>query len=71
MLRKISLGGALASSLLPYTLVAIALFLVVDRVSTAIGLYRLVWHPPLVRPGLFLCLLSGLVIITSPEGALR
>jgi protein AaeX len=67
MLREISLGGALAPSLVLYVLAAIPLFVIVDRLSSAIGFYRLVWNPALVRLALFLCLLSGLVLITSPE----
>ncbi|MBV8568367.1 MAG: DUF1656 domain-containing protein, partial [Methylobacteriaceae bacterium] len=31
-----------------------------------LGLYRLVWHPPLVRLALFACIFSGLVLSTAP-----
>jgi len=66
MLREIALFGALAPSLLLYFLAAILLFLVLDRLATPIGIYRLVWHPPLVRLALFTCLFSGLVLLTAP-----
>ena len=66
MLREIPLFGALAPSLLLYFLATIALFLVIDRIASPLGLYRLVWHPPLVRLGLFVCLLSALVLLTAP-----
>ena len=65
MLRDIALFGALAPSLLFYFLASIALFLVVDRIASPLGFYRLVWHPPLVRLALFVCLFSGLVLFTG------
>jgi protein AaeX len=66
MLREISLFGALVPSLLLYFLAAIPLFLVIDRLASPLGIYRLVWHPPLVRLALFVCLFSGLVLLTRP-----
>ena len=54
MLREIPLFGALAPSLLLYFLASIALFLVIDRIASPLGFYRLVWHPPLVRLALLL-----------------
>jgi hypothetical protein len=66
MLREIGLFGALVPSLLLYFLASIALFLVIDRLALPLGLYRLVWHPPLVRLALFVCLFSGLVLFTHP-----
>jgi hypothetical protein len=65
MLREIALFGALAPTLLLYFLVAIPLFLVIDRLASPLGFYRLVWHPPLVRLALFTCVFSGLVLFTA------
>ena len=56
MLREIDLFGALAPSLLLYFLAAVVLFLVIDRLLSPLGFYRLVWHPPLVRLALFVAL---------------
>jgi protein AaeX len=64
MLREVPLFGALAPSLLLYFLAALLLFVVVDRLVTGLGVYRFVWHPPLTRFGLFLCLFSVLVFAT-------
>jgi protein AaeX len=64
MLREVPLFGALAPSLLLYFLAALLLFVVVDRLVTRLGVYRFVWHPPLTRFGLFLCLFSALVFST-------
>jgi hypothetical protein len=66
MLREISLFGALVPSLLLYFLTAIPLFPAIDRLASPLGIYRLVWHPPLARLALFVCLFSGLVILTRP-----
>ena len=66
MLREISLFGALVPSLLFYFLAAIPLFLMIDRLASPLGLYRVVWHPPLARLALFVCLFSGLVLLTRP-----
>jgi len=39
-------------------------FVIVDRLVTRLGFYRLLWHPSLARFGLFLCLFSALVLST-------
>ena len=66
MLRELGLFGAGVPSVLLYFLAAIPLFLVIDRLASPLGFYRLVWHPPLVRLALFVCLFSGLVLFTRP-----
>ena len=66
MLREFPLFGALAPSLLAYFLGAGALFVVIDRIFTRVGFYRLAWHPALARFGLFLCVFSALVLATKP-----
>jgi hypothetical protein len=64
MLIELPLLGALAPSLLLYFLCAIVLFVITDRLLAELGFYRLVWHPPLARFGLFLCVFSALVFAT-------
>jgi Protein of unknown function (DUF1656) len=66
MLRELPLFGALAPSLLLYFLVAILLFVMIDRLVIRLGVYRFLWHPPLARFGLFLCVFSALVFLTRP-----
>lgn len=66
MLRELALFGALAPSTLLYFLAAIPLFILIDRLLARLGVYRFVWHPPLARFGLFLCLFSALVLLTRP-----
>jgi protein AaeX len=64
MLREVALFGGLAPSLLPYFFAAVLLFLVADQLIARLGVYRLVWNPPLARFGLFLCAFAGLVLLT-------
>ena len=66
MLREVPILGALAPSYLFYFLASSLLFVILDRLATRLGLYRLLWHPPLARLGLFLCLFSALVLATKP-----
>ena len=68
MLREIALFGALMPSLLFYFVAAVPLFLAIDWLVSRLGFYRLVWHPPLVRLGLFVCFFSALVLLTAPGG---
>lgn len=63
MLVEWAVFGALVPSLLLYFLGAIPLFLTFDQLATRVGLYRLFWHPSLVRLAFFVCLLSGLVLV--------
>jgi hypothetical protein len=71
MLREISVFGALVPSLLLYFLAAIPLFVAVDQLASPLGIYRLVWHAPLVRLALFVCLFSGVRSIDQPLRRLR
>jgi len=66
MLREIALFGAGVPSVLLYFLAAVGLFLAVDQLAKPLGFYRPVWHPPLVRLALFVCLFAGLVLFTRP-----
>ena len=64
MLREVWLFGALAPSLLLYFFAAILAYVVVDQLITRLGVWRFVWHPPLARFGLFLCMFAALVLST-------
>ena len=59
MLVEISLAGALMPSLVLYVVASLVLFVAADRLASAIGFSRLVWHPALVRLALFACVLSA------------
>jgi hypothetical protein len=66
MLRELPIFGALAPSYLIYFLAAILLFVILDQLAAKLRLHRLLWHAPLARLGLFLCLFSVLVLATRP-----
>ena len=64
MLREVSLFGALAPSLLLYFLASVPVFLGVDRVVSRLGVYHLLWNPPLTRFCLFVCLFCALSLLS-------
>ena len=64
MLREVSLFGALVPSLLLYFLASVPVFLALDLLVSRLGVYRLLWHPPLARFGLFVCLFSALSLLS-------
>jgi hypothetical protein len=64
MLAEVPLFGALAPSVLLQFLVAVGLFVPIDRLVTHSGFYRLVWHAALARFGMFVCLFSALALLS-------
>ena len=64
MLREVSLFGALVPSLLLYFLASVPAFAALDWLASRLGLYRPLWHPPLARFGLFVCLFSALSLLS-------
>ena len=65
MLREISLFGALAPSPLLYLVAALPLYLVFDRAAAKVGIYHFLWHPPLARLAFFVCVFTGLILLTK------
>ena len=65
MLSEVSVFGALVPSLLLYFLASVLVFLVLDRVVSRFGFYRLLWNPPLARFGLFVCLFCTLSLLSA------
>jgi hypothetical protein len=59
MPREIVLSGILFPSLLVVFVAAAALTWLLDGLAARVGLYRVLWHPPLVRLALFVCLFGG------------
>ena len=65
MLREVSLFGALVPSLLLYFLASVPAFLALDQLVSRLGVYRLFWHPPLIRFGLFVCFFCALSLLST------
>ena len=66
MIGEIDIYGVFIPPLLVWVCAALPLTAVLRRLLRWLGVYRLVWHPPLVRLALFVCLFSGLVLLTRP-----
>ncbi len=59
MPREIALLDALVPSLFYAFLASIVLQTVLDRIMGRCGVYRHVWHPPLFRLGIFICIFGA------------
>ena len=64
MPREISLLDALVPTLFLVFLVSIILQTLVDSIMGRCGVYRYVWHPPLFRLSVFVCIFGtcGLLV---------
>jgi len=59
MIGEIDLYGVFVPTLLVCGLVAVAMLGLLRRVLTRIGVYRVVWHAPLVNLALFVIILAA------------
>lgn len=59
MIGEIDLYGVFVPTLLVCGLVAMAMLGLLRRVLTRIGVYRVVWHAPLVNLALFVIILAA------------
>jgi hypothetical protein len=66
MLREVSMFGALTPSPLIYIIVGVTVFLVLDQFVSRLGVYRLMWHPPLARLCLFVCMFWAMSLLSTP-----
>lgn len=65
MPREFSLLDALVPTLFLAFLVSVVLQAILDRIMGRIAIYRHVWHPPLFRAALFICIFCscGLLVL--------
>lgn len=63
MPREIALGDALVPGLLILFVVALLVLWLFDSLAGRFGLYRLVWHPPLFRLAVFVCVFGALALL--------
>jgi hypothetical protein len=61
--REIALGDALVPGLLVLFLLSLALLWLLDWAAGRFGIYRLVWHPPLFRLALFVCIFGSVALL--------
>lgn len=59
MPREIALADAFVPGLLLVFLGCLLLLWVVDTIVGRFGLYRFVWHPPLFRLAVFVCMFGA------------
>jgi hypothetical protein len=62
MPREIAIGDALVPGLLILFVGSLLLLWLLDWLAGRFGLYRLVWHPPLFRIALFVCVFGSLAL---------
>lgn len=62
MPREIAVQGVYMPTLSLVFLLALVLAWVLDRVLSALDLYRLFWHPALLRLSLFTCIFGALAL---------
>ncbi|TCV96236.1 uncharacterized protein DUF1656 [Luteibacter rhizovicinus] len=62
MPREIAIGDALVPGLFVLFVVSLALLWLLDWAAGRFGIYRLVWHPPLFRLALFVCVFGALAL---------
>ena len=65
MLTETNIAGVYMAPIVVYGLIAGMVFLLLRWLLTRLGFWRLVWHPGLFELGLFVSLLS-LVVLVSP-----
>lgn len=66
MPRELAIFGVLIPTLLPLFIASMALQGLADRALGRLGVYRLVWHPALLRLCLFVCIFAALVLTLYP-----
>ena len=63
MPREIALGDALVPGLLVLFVLSLGLLWLLDWLAGRFGLYRLVWHPPVFRLTLFVCVFGSVALL--------
>ena len=65
MRYELDIAGVMMPALLLWLVVAYGLSLLLRPLLARIGLYRLVWHRPLFDFAVYVCLLGGVVYLSS------
>jgi len=65
MPREIALGDALVPGLLVLFILALLAIWLLDSLAGRFGLYRFVWHPPLFRVAIFVCVFGAFALFLN------
>lgn len=65
MLTEINVAGIYLAPLAPYALVSLLLLLALRFTLRRVGLFQWIWHPALFEMGLYISILS-ILILTFP-----
>jgi len=65
MPREIALGDALVPGLLVLFILALVAIWLFDSLAGRFGLYRFVWHPPLFRVAIFVCVFGAFALFLN------
>ena len=65
MRYEVDLFGILVPALLVWIVLAYAIGTILRRLLERAGFYRFVWHPALFDLALYVCLLGGVVLLSS------
>lgn len=63
MWRETDVAGVLIAPIVPYALLALAIHLALRPLLTRLRFQRWTWNTPLAETGLYLCILSLLVVL--------
>jgi len=65
MRYEIDLFGVLVPSLVLWSVIAFVLARLISKLIARAGLYRQIWHPALFDFALYICLVAGLVFVST------
>jgi Protein of unknown function (DUF1656) len=65
MQSQFDLLGAFAPTIAGWFVLSLAIFVPIDALLTRRGLYQLLWHAPLARFALFICLFCGAALAVA------
>ena len=65
MIYELDLFGVLVPSLVLWSVIAFVLARLISKLIARAGLYRQIWHPALFDFALYICLVAGLVFVST------
>ncbi len=62
MWRETNIEGVLIAPIVPYALVALVIYLALRPLLVRLHIQRWTWNTPLAETGIYICILSALVL---------